>query len=160
MWGKKVRVYYHGISSFCTNCYSVGHPRSECKSNSSTWKNYIDYLVSTGIPTKLFGSWLSSNLSTTRESEKDVPQPRFNTVNDSDSDDEGDFDFSNIPPKMLKLFKKFQASTPKSMAKKSTQKPKKTDKSDKKEPAKGRNNNNFRGRGRGRGQQIPKRGKK
>jgi hypothetical protein len=159
MWGKKVRVYYHGISSFCTNCYEIGHPRSECKGKSSSWKDYVDFLVSTGIPSKLFGTWLSSNLSTTRESEKDVPQPRFNTRNDeSDSDEE--FDFSNIPPKMLKMFKKLQASTPKSMAKKSAQKTvsksaQKLKKTEKKESTRGRGP--YRGRGRG---QPPKRGKK
>jgi hypothetical protein len=143
MWGKKVRIYYHGISSFCTNCYGIGHPRNECKEKSSTWTDYINYLVETGIPSRIFGSWLSSNLSTTRESEKDVPQPHFDNNDDEDSDE---YDINNMPPKMLKLFKKLQASTPKSMAKKSTQKPKK----DKKESVV-----NVRGRGvlkpRGRG---------
>jgi hypothetical protein len=149
MWGKKVRVYYHGISSFCTNCYGVGHPRNECKQKSSTWTDYINYLVGTGIPSRIFGSWLSSNLSTTRESEKDVPQPHFGDGNDDSDSDE--YDINNIPPKMLKLFKKMQASTPKSMAKKSTQKPKK----DKKESAVNVRGRVSRGRGastsRGRG---------
>jgi hypothetical protein len=148
MWGKKVRIYYHGISSFCTNCYEVGHPRNECKGKSSTWTDFINYLVSTGIPSKIFGSWLTSNLSTTRESEKDVPQPHFGGGNEDDDDDSDDYDINNVPPKMLKLFKKLQASTPKSMAKKSTQKPKK----DKKESAvnvKGRGVLKPRGRGAG-----------
>ncbi len=141
MWGKKVRVYYHGISSFCTNCYEVGHPRSECKGKATSWKDYIDYLVGTGIPTEFFGSWLTSNLSTTRESEKDVPQPRFSNAVEESEDEE--FDLSNIPPKMLRLFAKIQASTPKSKSKIQ----KKAKKETKKDSGRGRGT--IRGRGRG-----------
>jgi hypothetical protein len=152
MWGKKVRIYYHGISSFCTNCYDIGHPRNECKAKSSTWKDYIDHLVGSGIPSRIFGCWLTSNLSITRENEKNVPQPKLN-ADTVDSEDSDDYDIDNIPPKMLKLFKKLQASTPKSMSKSSIQKAKKSEKKD--SSAKGRGSNKGRGRGasssRGRG---------
>jgi hypothetical protein len=108
MWGKKARIYYHGIPLFCVQCHTIGHSRADCDGNSLTWRDYIKKLQGNGISSDLFGSWLSSNLSFSRESQN-VPQPKFRKRSKDDDDD--DFDFDNLPPKMLKLLKKFQ-STP------------------------------------------------
>jgi hypothetical protein len=152
MWGKKARIYYHGLPLFCVSCYRIGHARSECDVSES-WKDYIVRLRDTGIPVYLFGSWLSANHSTTRESQYDVPQPEFEKPDEEENDDAGP-DFSKFPPQMLKFFKQFQASTPKnfvtnpknivSLKKVSKPKPKPKPKLD-------QNRSRGRGRGRGRG---------
>jgi hypothetical protein len=111
MWGKKARVYYHGIPLFCVQCHTIGHSKADCDGNTLNWRDYIKKLLGTGIKSELFGSWLSSNHSFSRESQT-VPQPKFRKRSKADDDDE-DFDFDNLPPKMLKLLKQFQSSTPK-----------------------------------------------
>ncbi len=153
MWGKKVRVYYHGIPFFCVNCYEIGHNRNDCPNKTISWKDNINYLVSTGINSELFGTWIDSNVSTTRESQSDVPQPFFETPKNTeknqsaDEDSDSDIDFANLPPKVVSLLKKL-SSTPKSTSK-SVNSDKK--KSDAKFKAKTRQQDYFRGRGRGRG---------
>jgi len=52
--GKRARVYYHGIPSFCVVCYSLGHQRTECYNNSVSWIDYTEALKRTGIPARLF----------------------------------------------------------------------------------------------------------
>jgi hypothetical protein len=133
IWGKKARVYYHGIPIFCGSCHDIGHSRAECGNKAVTWTDYIKNLAGTGIPLELFGSWLASNLSNTREAQQNIPQPNFNeneSESESDSDDE-EIDLKKIPPKMLKLLKKLKVSTPKSSAKKSEKKETKDKSSDK-----------------------------
>jgi hypothetical protein len=95
----------------------VGHVKNECTGSQISWRDYIQKLLESGVPKELFGSWIPSNISTSRISHT-VPQPRL--IPEEDSDDE-DFDLSEIPPKMLKLFMKFKASTPNSSAKKVSQ---------------------------------------
>jgi len=107
MWGKKVRVYYHGIPLFCSLCYNIGHNRN-CPNNQITWKEYIDNL-SNGFRHELFGSWLSSDLSIARESQIDIPRPHQEGVED---DADVEFDFNKIPSKMLNLLRK-KLSVPK-----------------------------------------------
>ncbi len=138
MWGKKSRVYYHGIPLFCASCFTIGHARLDC-GETATWKEYINRLSKNGIPTELFGTWLTS-FSNTRESQQNIPQPEFDK---QDSDSDSDIDFSNVPPKFLKLFKKLQSSTPKSKTKSKTQ--------TKAKPKPDQNRSRVRGRGRGRG---------
>jgi hypothetical protein len=148
MWGKKVRVYYHGIPFFCVNCYEIGHNRNECPNKTISWKDNINYLLSTGISSEIFGSWIDSNVSTTRVSQSDVPQPFFETPKTAEKEqtvdeDSDDIDFANLPPKVVTLLKKL-SSTPKSTSKNNQ-------KSDSKFKAKNRQQDYFRGRGRGRG---------
>jgi hypothetical protein len=114
MWGKKARIYYHGLPLFCVNCYEIGHSAKDCGSDSITWRNYIERLLQTGIKPVLFGSWLASNVSCPRELEFNVPQPSFEiTESDNEFELDEDIDLSNVPPQMLKLFQKLKASTPK-----------------------------------------------
>jgi len=103
MWGKKVRVYYHGIPLFCVHCYEIGHNRFECANEQVTWKQYIDKLASGFKNTEIFGTWLTTNQSLARESQSDIPQPH---LLDEEEESDEEFDLHKIPPKMLKLLKK------------------------------------------------------
>ncbi len=154
MWGKKVRIYYHGIPFFCVSCYQIGHNRSECPNKLISWKDYINYLVGTGINSNFFGTWLDSNVSTTRESQSDVPQPYFENnkpTNETDADE--DIDFSTLPQNVVNLLRKLSSSTPIS-----NKKPQ-SNGSESKSKSKNRQQEYFRGRGRGRGNQNSGRGR-
>ncbi len=169
MWGKKARVYYHGIPLFCVQCHTIGHSKSDCDGNTATWRDYIKKLTGFGIKPELFGAWLSSNLSFSRESQV-VPQPKFNRKS-NEADDESDIDFDNLPPNVLKLIRKFQSSTPRTSANNSVASSKKTSPPSNNKKAlsvnRGRGKPNSRdivkaakirrgrGRGRGRGQPNP-----
>jgi hypothetical protein len=148
MWGKKVRIYYHGIPFFCVSCYQIGHNRSECPNKLISWKDYINFLLGTGIDSTFFGSWLDSNISVTRESQSDVPQPFFdNNQSAVETGDDEEIDFSSLPQNVVNLLRKLSSSTPISGKKPQL------DGSVTKSKAKTRQQEYFRGRGRGRGNQ-------
>jgi hypothetical protein len=158
MWGKKARVYYHGIPGFCVACHETGHVKNDCDSDSISWRDYIKKLVADGVPKPLFGSWLATNITFSRSSQSDIARPIFRKrkSSSSDSDSDNDQDLSSIPPHMQKLFKKFLASTPnhsntssKNSTRSNSGSNKKSDskKEEKRSPSRNRN----RGRGRGRG---------
>jgi len=42
--GKKARVYYHGIPSFCGRCHRIGHTKSDCNYNPATWLEFL-YII-------------------------------------------------------------------------------------------------------------------
>ncbi len=141
MWGKKARIYYHGIPLYCVSCNEIGHVKNECQSDPVSWKSYIQRLVKDGISSELFGAWLNSNLTSSRVSQYDVPRPQFRR--DEETEEEGDerppFDLSNLPPQMIQFFKQFNQSTP-ITSKKPNSKNSNTN-----------SQNRNRGRGRGRG---------
>jgi hypothetical protein len=143
MWGKKVRVYYHGIPLFCVQCHTIGHSRADCDGNTLNWRDYIKKLRGNGINPELFGSWLGSNLSFSRESQN-VPQPKFCKRSQELDDEDDEIDFDNLPPKMLKLIKQFQSSTPRVSPKNSASSSTKTS-------PKSNNKNFVTNRNRGRG---------
>lgn len=65
MWGKKPRIYYHGIPKTCNNCYNIGHLKVQCTSAPRTWWQYIESLKESGaIPESYFGSWLTNSAQT------------------------------------------------------------------------------------------------
>jgi len=82
IYGKKARIYYHGIPNFCTNCYVIGktirfssiistlthppnpllgHQKSDCSSDSKDWWSYIVQLKTAKVPESYFGSWVEIN---------------------------------------------------------------------------------------------------
>jgi hypothetical protein len=167
MWGKKARVYYHGIPPFCVSCYGLGHVKNSCDSETISWRDYIHRLVDSGISKELFGSWLSCNLSVVESSKH--AQPSFSKRSKSSSTLNKSTDESITPHQLLEFFKKFQASTPNttplslksnssSKASSSRSKPnsnsKIKDSSEKKSDSTNQNRNRGRGRGRGRGQKA------
>jgi hypothetical protein len=59
MFGKKIRVFYHGMPHQCNGCYQLGHMKSECTNEKQNWKTYVNQLRDSGKFEKyLFGSWL------------------------------------------------------------------------------------------------------
>ncbi len=171
MWGKKARVYYHGIPPFCVSCYDLGHVKNACKSETISWRDYIHRMVDAGISKDLFGSWLSCNLSVTQSSEH--RQPSFSKTSNKSLNNSND---SITPQQLLDFFKKFQASTPNnvstptsnksnsgSKASSSKSKPSSNSKSTSgkkpestKQDSQNQNRNRGRGRGRGRGKSTEK----
>jgi len=92
--GKRARVFYHGIPSFCGKCHKVGHLKVDCKSSAVTWlvkrfselftfvigdfllrHDYIKRLRDAGVQDVLFGSWLDSNPVEGPAILDNVPQP-------------------------------------------------------------------------------------
>jgi hypothetical protein len=41
MMGRKVRVYYRGITKLCINCYQPGHIKKNCKNSTVGWIDYV-----------------------------------------------------------------------------------------------------------------------
>jgi hypothetical protein len=157
MWGKKARVYYHGIPSFCVGCYTVGHVKADCEENSISWKDYINTLLGSGIEKRLFGGWFRSNLSLSRESHVTHAQPSFKRKNSSvvDDDDEN-LTLDTLSPKLIALFKKFQSSTPNANRSQNSQASSSNSKPQSAKSNKSNNSNPNRGRGRGRGRGTTK----
>jgi hypothetical protein len=61
MFGKKVRIYYHGMRKQCSNCYDLDHLRKDCTSPKLNWIGYVDKLRKTGkYEDQMFGSWLDA----------------------------------------------------------------------------------------------------
>jgi hypothetical protein len=159
MWGKKARVYYHGIPSFCVGCYTVGHVKADCEDNTISWKDYINDLLDSGIEKRLFGSWFRSNITLPRESHVKYAQPTLKrrNSNSNTNDDDEELTLETLSPKLIELFKKFQSSTPssnrRSPSRASNSRPNSNSKprNDNNSNSKPRNDNRNRGRGRGRG---------
>jgi len=81
--GKRARIFYHGIPSFCGKCHKVGHLKVDCRSQPATWLvklttfklslffclkvnltsrfDFIKRLRDSGVHDTLFGAWLESN---------------------------------------------------------------------------------------------------
>lgn len=81
--GKRARLYYHGIPTFCVRCYTIGHQNFECPNETVTWLDYIQKLKDDGIPESFFGTWEELNSSAARPPIDNVPQPSFNQANGS-----------------------------------------------------------------------------
>jgi hypothetical protein len=74
MYGKKVRIFYHGMPRQCNGCYKLGHLKWECKEDKLNWRSYVFHLRSTGnYEDALFGSWLDEK---PKEPENDGKTPR------------------------------------------------------------------------------------
>ncbi len=59
MFGKKIRVFYHGMPRQCNGCYQLGHMKWECTNDKLNWKAYVLQMRDSGKYEKhLFGSWL------------------------------------------------------------------------------------------------------
>jgi hypothetical protein len=150
MWGKKARVYYHGIPSFCVGCYTVGHVKADCEENSISWKDFINNLLDLGIEKRLFGSWFRSNLSLSRDTHATFAQPNLKRKTSNSNENDEDLTLETLSPKLLELFKKFQSSTP-NVNRRSPRRDSLGSNSRSNSNSKTKNENRNRGRGRGRG---------
>jgi hypothetical protein len=79
MYGKKVRLYHHGMLKQCNGCYALGHMKRECKGTKINWRGYVDQMRRTGkYEDVMFGSWINSDvqMKDVQESEKESTQKR------------------------------------------------------------------------------------
>jgi len=103
IFGKKARVYYHGMPLFCGGCHSVGHLKVDCRQDHTDWYffaaisyflnwcwwnlfnsrwGFIERLKSVGVPLELFGTWVNCNSSVNsshRSAIAKLPQPNLST---------------------------------------------------------------------------------
>jgi len=95
--GKRARIFYHGIPSFCGKCHKVGHLKVDCRNTPATWLvfsfsllpflsyylvvnplarfDFIKRLRDSGVHDNLFGSWLETNPVEGPVILENVPQP-------------------------------------------------------------------------------------
>ena len=74
MHGKKVRLYYRGITKRCTHCFG-SHQRKNCKNEKVTWYSYVKQFVEIfpKIPVSMYGKWANmteSNITKELASQK------------------------------------------------------------------------------------------
>jgi len=82
IFGKKARVYYHGMPLFCGGCHNVGHLKLDCKNETTDWWGFIDRLKAASVPLELFGTWVNCNSSVNsshRSAQNKLPQPNLST---------------------------------------------------------------------------------
>lgn len=83
IYGKKARIYYHGIPKLCNNCYQLGHLKVICQNETKTWKQYIETLKNSGVPESFFGSWINKSgqvVHQTTPSQSPAPGVQNSTV--------------------------------------------------------------------------------
>jgi len=57
--GKKIRIYYKGITKLCTKCYTRGHLRQACNSDQEDWMTYLDrFMINSRLEDEFFGKWV------------------------------------------------------------------------------------------------------
>ncbi len=58
MYGRKIRIYYHGMQKQCNHCMDLGHLKADCTGEKCDWFAYIDSFIDSGdFDIKLFGEW-------------------------------------------------------------------------------------------------------
>ena len=58
MWGKRIRIYYRGVTKLCANCFGT-HARKNCRSEKVSWIQYVLKFMETypEIPPEFYGKW-------------------------------------------------------------------------------------------------------
>ena len=58
MFGKRIRLYYRGITKKCTNCF-LPHQRKTCKNERVPWMEYVTTFMASHpeIPEEFYGKW-------------------------------------------------------------------------------------------------------
>ncbi len=63
MYGKKVRLYHHGMHKQCNGCYEIGHMKRECQGQKLNWRGYVDQVRKTGkFEDVMFGTWIDTDV--------------------------------------------------------------------------------------------------
>ena len=59
MGGKRIKVYYRGISKLCGKCFRQGHKREVCQKNKRDWMDYVDeFMLNHAFDDDMYGSWI------------------------------------------------------------------------------------------------------
>ena len=58
MWGKRIRIYYRGVTKLCANCFGT-HARKNCRSEKVSWIQYVLRFMENNpeIPPEFYGKW-------------------------------------------------------------------------------------------------------
>ena len=58
MCGKRIRVYYRGVTKLCPNCFG-NHPRKNCRSEKVSWIHYVLRFMENHpeVPPEFYGKW-------------------------------------------------------------------------------------------------------
>ena len=58
MLGRKIRVYYRGITKLCINCYEPGHIRKDCPNQTVGWISYVErFMRENNLDDSFYGNW-------------------------------------------------------------------------------------------------------
>ena len=58
MLGRKIRVYYRGITKLCINCYKPGHIRKDCTNQTVGWIAYVEsFMQENTLDDSFYGNW-------------------------------------------------------------------------------------------------------
>ena len=58
MLGRKIRVYYRGITKLCINCYKPGHIRKDCPNQTVGWIAYVEsFMQENDLDDSFYGNW-------------------------------------------------------------------------------------------------------
>jgi hypothetical protein len=79
MDGKRVKIYYKGISKVCVNCLRPGHKRFQCENQRLDWLSYVDqFMMDSNLDPEFFGKWVERvsdwRLKQSREHESNMEQ--------------------------------------------------------------------------------------
>jgi len=59
MDGKRIKIYYRGISKLCGNCFRQGHKRETCQRIKRDWLDYLDeFMLNHDFDDDMYGSWI------------------------------------------------------------------------------------------------------
>ena len=59
MMGRKVRVYYRGITKLCINCYQPGHIKKNCQNSTIGLIDYVEkFKDNKNFLDELYGNWI------------------------------------------------------------------------------------------------------
>ena len=62
MWGKKIEIYYRGMSQLCMKCYQPGHKRNDCQGEKVEWMDYVCDFIDKNeeyFDRSMYGKWFS-----------------------------------------------------------------------------------------------------
>ena len=86
--GKRIRLYYRGITKMCTNCFGA-HARKVCSSPKVQWISYVSDFMSSHdhIPMEYYGRWANIvsdfNKAKSTKEQGDVPDTELTNVSRS-----------------------------------------------------------------------------
>ena len=82
MMGRKIRVYYRGITKLCINCYQAGHIKKNCRNQTVGWIDYVqNFQENNNFSDKLYGNWIKIlKLNKTRKEKAEQREKHLEAV--------------------------------------------------------------------------------
>jgi hypothetical protein len=81
MLGRKVKIYYRGITKLCINCYKPGHMKKECQNETVGWIDYVEkFKEEHDFPDEMYGNWV--RVLNLHKNKKEKASARENLIRD------------------------------------------------------------------------------